>query len=118
MNFPGFTNTFSTMPSGFLTVLSASYKNMLVVLAAPNPSFLKIDKGIKLIETPESQRAFEKFKIPTKQGIVTLLRCLRFSGSLLDTMALHSLLRVIVPNFYSFFLLEISSFKNFTYLGI
>ena len=52
-------------------------------LALPNPSHLKLDKGMRLILAPKSYKALLKIEFPILHGIVKLLGSFTFCGNFL-----------------------------------
>ena len=68
------------MPSGWVNVLSAIFKVMVVGVSSPKLSLLAIDKGIKLILALESHSAFPISAYQIVQGIVKLPRSCIFFG--------------------------------------
>jgi len=118
MNLSTLIRTSSTIPLGYVMDRFASCKEIVVGFGSCIPNWLKIDKGIRLMLAPKSQRAFSKCDSMMVQGIVKLLGSLSFGGSFLKTMAKHSSLRANVSKSANFFLLLKISFKNFAYLGI
>ena len=55
-----FTRTSSMMPLGCLMDRSASCSDTMVGFTSPTPSFLKIERGIRFMLAPKSQRALLK----------------------------------------------------------
>ena len=55
---------FSSIPTGNLTDLSASCKDILVGLMSPSLSFSQIDKGIRLTLSPKSHRSLSMTDFP------------------------------------------------------
>lgn len=62
------------MPTRYFSIWSASYKAMVVNFKSPRPSFLHIDRGIRLMFSPRSQKALSILCCPLMQGIEKLSR--------------------------------------------
>lgn len=60
---------------------SASWSVIVVGLTTPMPSFLKIDKGIRLILAPRSQSALAQKESSMLQGIMKLLGSFNFGDN-------------------------------------
>ena len=52
------------MPFNFINDWSINYKDMLVSLISPRPSFLKLDNGIKVMVAPKSYIALLNCELP------------------------------------------------------
>ncbi|MED6213198.1 hypothetical protein PIB30_090973, partial [Stylosanthes scabra] len=81
MNLSTFTSKFSTMPCGYLMDLSANCREILVGLRSSICNLFIMDRGIKFILAPKSQRAFPTVISPTVQGIWKLPGSFNFLGS-------------------------------------
>ena len=83
INLSTFTSTYSITPRGFFNDLSTNYRVTVVGLASPNPSPLKMDKGMRLILAPKSHRALSKIEFHILHGIVKLPESFSFCGNFL-----------------------------------
>ena len=72
-------------------------------LTSPNPSRLKMDKGMRLILAPKSHRALLKTEFPISHGIAKLPGSFSLWGNFLRSIALHSSVRFTVLNSDNFF---------------
>ena len=76
--------------------LSANCNVTVVGRASPKFNFLKIDRGIRLMLAPKSQRVFSKTQFPMAQGMVKLPGSLSLGGNFFCSMALQSSERATV----------------------
>ena len=83
-------------------------------LASPNPSSLKIDKGMRLILAPKSHRALSKIKFPILHGIVKFLGSFNLCGNFLRSIVLHSSVRFTVSKSDNLLFFDSISFINLT----
>ena len=83
INLATFTSTSSITLRGCFNDLSASYRVTVVGLASPNPSSLKMDKGMRLILAPKSHKARSKIEFFIIHGIVKLSGSFSFYGNFL-----------------------------------
>ena len=60
IKFSTFTSTLSTTHLGCLINQLANYNNIVVGLTHPNPNFLKIKNGIKLMLAPKLHKTLSK----------------------------------------------------------
>ena len=90
MNLSTLISTSSIIPLGYLKDQSTSCKVTIVGLASPKPSFLKMERGIKLMLAPRSQNALSNTTFPIEHGIMKLPISLSFGGTFFYNMALHS----------------------------
>lgn len=81
-------------------------------------NFSNTEKGMSLMLASRSNNTLSKNKFSIVQGIVKLFGSLNFHGNFLWRMALYSFVWMIVSWSSHFHLLEIISFKKFTYLDI
>ena len=81
LNFPTLTNTFSHIPKGYLTDLSASWMLIWVCFNPEYPNFWNMEYGIRLMLAPKSARAFLTDRDPMEQGKVKLPGSSTFFGS-------------------------------------
>ena len=118
MNLSTLTNTSSIIPLGYLKDQSASYRVTIVGLSSPKPSFLKMERGIKLMLAPRSQSALSNTTFPIQHGIMKLPGSLSFGSTIFYNMALHSSESGIVLYSPIFRLLVKIFFINFMQLGV
>ena len=84
-------------------------------LASPNPSRQKIDKGMRLILAPKSNKALLKTEFHILHEMVKLPISFSFYGSFLYRIALHSSVRVTISKSILLFLDNI--FHKFDIVG-
>ena len=90
----------------------------MVGVGSSIPSFLKIEKGIKLILALKSQSALVWNFSPILQETKKLPRSLSLGGSFYWSKAVVSSVRATASHSSSFLLFDNTSFKNLAYLGI
>ena len=117
MNLSILTRTSSITYLGCFKEWSTSCNVIIVGRVSPNPGFLKIDRGIKLILTTRSHNALLNATFPIQYRIVKLFGSMSLGGNFLCRIAL--LFRkcdyLIIPELS---LIWENFFINFTWLGI